>query len=131
VGQIGLDTYAAARVDLWVAEALHKLTKEPFNVAPAELPSTELCIQPKLVRLYIQDVDVTKSAHVVLNLEFFPPGRPSFTKLYRGRHTAMNWWGTNSEMSRALNLALQNCLQQIAADLSAVDHAQDNLPIAD
>jgi hypothetical protein len=118
VGQIGLDTYAAASVDLWVADALHGLSKASFKAVSAEQPTAEFCIRPKLVRLYLQDVDITKSAHIVLDLEFFPPGKPSFTKLYRGRHTAMNWWGTNGEMSRALNLALKNCLQQISADLA-------------
>lgn len=117
IGQIGRETYAADHIDRWLMQALQKISPASRTAETYAPEPNTLGIRARLLRLYIQNVDLTKSAHVVIELEYLRAEAEPVRKLYRGRYTGINWWGTDEEINRAFCSALQDCVDKIAVDL--------------
>lgn len=118
IGAVGVQSYVATEAPAWIEQALRELGGRGFQTVAADAEG-ELVVEPRLLKLYVQNVDVTKSAVVVLALTFERAGHASTRRIYRGRHTSMNWWSSAGELTGALQAALADALDQIRVDLEA------------
>jgi hypothetical protein len=111
-------TYVADDVLPWVDHALHAANDARF--ATVENPiQADVVVTPRLRMLYLEFLDVTKCAVVVIEVEFSYRGQPTITKTYRGQYAGLNWAGSDAEMERALRSALATCVDKIMADLNS------------
>lgn len=117
MGQMGRSTFGAEHVDSWVMQALQHGSPGSKLVEAYAPDSHTMGVRARLLRLYVQNVDLTKSAQVVIELEYLRAGTEPVRKLYRGRYTGINWWGTDEEIGRAFGRALQDCVKKITDDL--------------
>ncbi|PTY05730.1 hypothetical protein DB347_15310 [Opitutaceae bacterium EW11] len=118
LGQVGNRTFAAHSVPQWIEAALRASLRQRMTLA--ETPAAgELVLQPSLRKCYVSNVDVTKAAVVVVEVAFQHLGKPAGSRVYRGRHTSMNWWNSDAELTQALQLAFDDCLVQILRDVDA------------
>jgi hypothetical protein len=106
----------------WVDHSLAALTGEEFAVSGAANPGG-WNVKPSLRQLYTAGLSVSKSANIVIELEIQPPSGPPSSHVYRGRITAMNWWGSADEIKQSVADALADCLHQMAADLDRMIRA--------
>jgi len=116
LGHIGNDAYVAKSILPWVNQQLCAL--RGTNFAEAEDPvKADLVIKPTLLKLYIQNVNIAKSAVVVLRLEFLRQGKPSGQFTCRGQYAGMIWSGSDEEMAGAIQEAFADCLRNLTASL--------------
>ena len=116
LGHIGNDAYVAKSILPWVNQQLCAIRGTSF--AEAEDPAkADLVIKPTLLKLYIQNINIAKSAVVVLRLEFLRQGKPSGQFTCRGQYTGMNWWNSDEEMAGAIQEAFADCLLNLTASL--------------
>ncbi|HTQ30153.1 MAG TPA: hypothetical protein VMI53_02995 [Opitutaceae bacterium] len=116
LGHIGSRAYVAKSFLPWLDQQLRAV--KGTNFAEAGDPArADLVIKPILLKLYIQNIEVTKSAVVVLRLEFSSHGKSSGQLTCRGQYAGMNWWGSDEEMAGAIQEAFTDCLRNISASL--------------
>ena len=87
-------------------------TREAGDAPPA-LPELDVA----LIKAYVQPLSTSKSANLVVRVRVVRNGEVASERLYRGRDTGMNWWGSQDEMETAFNLALRDLLSRLAPDL--------------
>jgi hypothetical protein len=116
LGHVGNGAYVAKSILPWVDQQLCAI--KGTNFAKADNPAkADLVIKPTLLKLYIQNIDITKSAVVVLRLELSSHGKPSGQLICRGQYAGMNWWNSDEEMVGAIQEAFADCLRNITASL--------------
>ncbi len=116
LGNIGNCTYVTKSILPWVDQQLR--TIRGTNFAEADDPAkADLVIKPTLLKLYIQNVNVAKSAVVVLRLEFLRHGKPAGHFTCRGQYAGMNWSTSDEEMVGAIQEAFADCLRNLTASL--------------
>jgi hypothetical protein len=110
--------YVADNVLPWVDHALHATNGDQFITVENPVQA-DVVVTPRLRKLYLEFIDSTRCAVVVIELEISYHGRPAITKTYRGQYAGMTWAGSDADMESALRLALANCVNKIIADLNA------------
>jgi hypothetical protein len=116
LGHVGSGAYVTKSILPWVDQQLCAI--RGANFTKAEDPAkADLVIKPTLLKLYIQNIAITKSAVVVLKLEFLRHGKPSGQFTCRGQYAGMNWLNSDEEMVGAIQKAFADCLRNIAASL--------------
>jgi hypothetical protein len=116
LGNFGNCSYVAKSILPWVNQQLCAINGTNF-VKADDLARADLVIQPTLLKLYIQNVAITKSAVVVLRLNLSSHGKSSGQFICRGQYAGMNWSDSNEEMAGAIQNAFADCLRNIAASL--------------
>ncbi|MES2488948.1 MAG: hypothetical protein V4607_04085 [Pseudomonadota bacterium] len=110
IGAIGNAPVLASDVVGWVRAAFEQIpghSQQPQN----------LSLDVELVRSYIHALSVSKSANVVIRVNYLRPAQNPITRAYRGADTSMNWFSSDSEVQSAFNRALKEMAQQVAGDL--------------
>ena len=116
LGHVGSGAYVAKSILPWIDQQLCAV--KGTNFAKADDPAkADLVIKPTLLKLYIQNIDITKSAVVVLRLEFSSHGKPSGQFICRGQYAGVNWWNSDEEMVGAIQEAFADCLRNLTASL--------------
>ncbi len=116
LGHIGSCAYVAKSILPWIDQQLHAIKGANFMEA-ADPARADLVIKPTLLKLYIQNIEVTKSAVVVLKLELSCHGKSAGQLTCRGRFAGMNWWNSDDEMVGAIQNACTDCLSSITCSL--------------
>lgn len=125
LGAVGGRAVSAGQAAGWIEQELLGLASPRFQViAAAAKADAALTVTPVLHKLYVDNVAVTKTAVVVLELTFAPREGVVTRRFYRGQHASMNWASNESEITRAVRLALADCLTKIRLDLEARAQAQ-------
>ena len=119
VGHVGGREVVAGELLGWIDRSLQSLHGHHF-VARRETTAATWRIVPRLRQFYTASLAVSKNANVVLELEIQPPAAPPFTRVYRGRVNAMNWWNSSAEIEGAVVDSLGDCLAHIARDLDSL-----------
>jgi hypothetical protein len=105
----------------WIDEELASLSSASFALTRetrAERAVT-LSLHPRLLKAYVDGVEVSKTASIVIEVEFVSAIRPNQSRVFRGQHASLNWWGSRGELATALKEALASCLEQIKAEIEA------------
>jgi len=119
VGRVGGREVVADKLTGWIDRSLHTLHGRHFVVCP-DRSANAWHLTPRLRQFYTASVAVSKNANIVLELEFQPPDGPAFTRVYRGRVNAANWWNSSGEIEGAVVNALGDCLDRITRDLETL-----------
>lgn len=120
-GHVGGRTLQAAGAPAWVENSLLALAGRGFVVVPAgSAPPSGWRVQARLHQFYAASLDISKNAQVVIELEFRRPDTAGFSRVYRGRVNAMNWWNSAGEIDGAMRAAAEDCFKRIAADLERI-----------
>jgi|GEM_PF-2523403 len=107
----------------WIDAGLKTLDSAYYTVRtdPRHPPAT-ITAHPTLLKLYVDSVAITKTAVVVIQLDFDLPGNRTATRFYRGQYAGMNWGSGAGEMTSALHLALDDCLKKISQALELQEY---------
>ena len=116
LGHIGPQAYVAESILPWIDRQLGAI-HGPDLIIVNNPAKADVVITPYLLKFYLQSIDVTKSAVVVLALKFEPSGQPAQERIYRGQYAGMNWSDSDEEMIGALRAAFSDCLHHIVTDL--------------
>jgi hypothetical protein len=116
LGNIGNCAYVTKSILPWVDQQLHAIKGTNFGEA-GDPAKADLVIKPILLKLYIQNVNITKSAVVVFRLELSSHGKSVGELTCRGRYAGMNWSGSDDEMTGAIQKAFADCVSNITASL--------------
>jgi hypothetical protein len=119
VGHVGGREVLADELLSWIDRALQSMHGHRF-VASRETTAATWRVIPRLRQFYTASLAVSKNANVVLELEIQPPGAPGFTRVYRGRVNAMNWWNSSAEIEGTVVDSLGDCLEHIVCDLDSL-----------
>lgn len=122
LGAIGGRPFSAGELVTWVDRELSGLGTASFTVArqpPAGGPPA-LTVRLRVLKAYVQSVNVTKAAVVVLQAQLEQPaGAAPVTRTVRGQHASLNWASGEGEVTEALREALDACLDQLRADVES------------
>jgi hypothetical protein len=118
LGDVAGRAFNVGQVNPWIDQALHDLVAARFTLRTANDPSTPAhTITPRLLKLYVDNVNITKTAVVVLQLDFTAADGTRTEEIYRGQYAGMNWASTEGEVSASLRSALDLCLKKITPTL--------------
>ena len=119
-GEIGGRTITIPHALVWCQSALHTLdTPAVRSVPKAGIPEgSEILAAPHLRKLHLESVLASKSATIVLEVEYRLSGQRSLRRVYRGREVAINWSSSAGEAESAFNVAMDHCLALIRDDLA-------------
>ena len=115
-GNVGGRAVVAKNVATWVNRSLQNLGGRHFQPGRADDPAAWQ-ITPRLRQFYASSLRVSKNANIVIELEIRPPTGEPLTRIYRGRVTSVNWWGTSDEVEAAVTDAFRDCLKRVATDI--------------
>lgn len=118
IGQVGGRPYRAASIMPWLEQELREQVAAHVQLVSVD-SKPALIVHPRLHKLYVDGLSVTKAAIVVLELSFTTPEGENSRRVYRGQFAGMNWWNSEAEMKTALRLALKNCLERCGPDMNA------------
>ena len=118
IGNVGGRPFDAKNIIPWLEQELHREVTLHVQLVSAD-STPALFVRPKLHKLYVDGLSVTKTAIVVLELSFTTPSGATSQRIYRGQFSAMNWWNSEDEMKTALGLALKDCLEKCGPDMKA------------
>lgn len=105
----------------WCQTALNSLVSPATRIvdtSTAQEPG-EIVAVPRLRKLHIESVAVSKTATVVLEVDYYRAGRPPVQKYYRGKDVALNWASSGVECEAAFNHAIGQCMSALRHDLEA------------
>lgn len=119
-GHVGGRPIVAAGLLAWIDQSLQALHGRAFTIRSAKDELKAWQVRPRLHQFYAASLDVSKNAQVVIELEFRSPAGETFTRVYRGRVNAVNWWNSAGEIDAALHAAAEDCFRRIASDLDLI-----------
>jgi hypothetical protein len=120
LGAVARRRFDGDKVASWIDQALSTLGSTNYSVrtgAEHRPGAGTIIIHPSLLKLYVDSLSTTKTAVVVIQLDFELPGSRRATHTYRGQYAGMNWGSGTGEVTSALNLALSDCLEKIDESL--------------
>ena len=107
----------------WLQAGLTSLVADGIAIRPkssGELPRDKPRIDVELLKAYMQFIETSKSANVVVKVTFERPNEDPVVRLYRGRDTGVNWLHATAELSAAFDAALRDALQRMTPDLKGL-----------
>lgn len=115
LGTVGGRPFHVADLATWISQELECLGSSSVEIVAAEnIPdAAQFGLRPRLLKAYVDSIGLTKTAVVVLAIEFISPGGQSETVVFRGQHAAMNWASSEEEVTNALRLALAECMGKV------------------
>jgi hypothetical protein len=121
LGRVAGRVFSANEIGDWANQRLQRLSSTAFVLVPdggtGEPP--RLTLQPRLLKTYVDSVSVSKSAVVVIEVEFSSPASPNAVRVYRGQQTNLNWSSSAGELTGALEVALDRCALQLQGEIEA------------
>lgn len=119
LGAIAGRPFGSAELSGWVDGELAALASPAFLVVKERSGAPRLALHPRILKAYLSGFDVTKTAVIVLEVEFVTPDGKVSSRVFRGQDTGVNWATSEGEVITALRTALAACLEQLRADLEA------------
>jgi uncharacterized lipoprotein YmbA len=119
--QVAGRTFDAPELGQWLDHELRSIASREFRVAEGggEEASARITLRPRILKAYVSAVAATKTAAVVLEVEWVLPDGTAERHLYRGQHASMNWGSSESEMIGALQEAAAACTAQLRGEIEA------------
>ena len=118
LGEVGNRSFGSSELKGWVDEQLAAVASPDFVVVKGPAPRPpRLTVRPRILKAYVGALDVTKSAVIVIEVEFVPAGGASVSRVFRGQDASLNWGNGQGEVTRALQRATAACLEQIRGDI--------------
>ncbi len=104
LGGLAGRSVSSAEVPAWIDGELAALASPGFVVVtgPAADVAASLVIRPRLLKAYVDGLNVTKTAVIVLGVDIVAPGGTVTKRLYRGQHASLNWATREDEVVSAL-----------------------------
>jgi hypothetical protein len=104
----------------WLRAGLGTLAENKYlSLVPAG-QTADVELKVELLKAYIQPMNMAKSTTVVLRIRYGGVHGLPEPRIYRGAHTAVNWNSTDDEIQGAMNLALEDAIRSVRADLMGV-----------
>jgi hypothetical protein len=120
LGNVAGRPFQANEPAKWVEQELCALSSAQFVCSLATNNAvSSLTLRPRLLKAYVNSVDIAKTAVVVVEIDFVEGEGGAQTRVYRGQLTRANWASTESEVENALRTALRRCLAQVRTDIEA------------
>jgi len=121
LGDVHGRPFSSTQVSQWLERELESLVSPTIYVMKATGPGAggKLWLRARILKAYVSGVGVTKTATVVLEIDFVAPDGSATSRVFRGQHASMNWWNTEGEVIAALREAGSNCLEQIRLAIEA------------
>lgn len=110
MGTIGGSPVLASDIAGWVHTAFEQI----HGYSPQ---AQGLSLDVEIVRAYLHSLSISKSANVVVRVNYARSAQVQASRVYRGADTSMNWVNGDIEMQNAFNRALKDMAQQVAKDL--------------
>lgn len=121
LGFVGGREVTSTAVTGWLDQQLAALDSADFaavqGVEPA--PEARLLARPRILKAYLDNQGMTKTANVVLSVEIGSPGAAPRTRVFRGSHASMNMWGSEAEFIDALRDAAWMSMELLRMSLEA------------
>ena len=103
----------------WLRSGLETLSHDKrLNFVGAE-NGDSLMLHISLLKAYMEGLATSKNATVVLRVRYVHGGATVSENTYRGDLTDVNWGSGDGEARDSLNIALQEALHAVDADLAA------------
>jgi hypothetical protein len=115
LGSVGGRPVNAVESARWVESELRRAVAARYNLVSDA--SHALTLQPRLHKLYVSSLDITKTAVVVLELRVIHADGRSTGRYFRGQYSSMNWGSTEGEILEAVRAAVRNCMAQVKAGI--------------
>jgi len=115
LGAVGGNIFDTGEVLSWLDQSFQTLGTAHWKAASQD-PTTGapvVTIHPSLLKLYVDSVSVSKTAVIVIQLDFELPGDKTAQQIYRGQYAGMNWASGTGEVTSSLHHALDDCLLKI------------------
>jgi hypothetical protein len=130
LGSIGARPVSSADVTAWIDGELAALASPGFTARAGGEPNAgdRLAVRTRILKAYVDGVNVTKTAVLVLGAELTAPDGAVTRRTYRGQTAGVNWWGSEGEAAAALREAAANCLEQLRADVETLLHPGQAAP---
>ena len=124
LGALAGRSFSSAELPAWIDGELAALASPGFAVmtGPAPGARASLILRPRLLKAYVDSVNVTKTAVIVLGVDIVALDGTTTARLYRGQHASLNWATSGSEVAGALQDAAASCLEQLRVDLEVRLH---------
>jgi hypothetical protein len=121
LGSVAGRPFSSEDLSRWVDRELASLSSPSFVLAEKgnTAGTARLILRPRILKAYVDGLAVSKTAVIVLEVEFISPDGSVSSSLYRGQHASMNWWTSQAEVIAALKDALASCLERIRVDIEA------------
>ncbi len=104
----------------WVRSGLETLARDKrFEFVSAAEAGDGVVIHATLAKAYMEGLATSKNATVVLRVRYERTGETIGENTFRGDYTDVNWGSGDGEARDSLNIALQEALAAIDADLFA------------
>ncbi|WP_455222736.1 hypothetical protein [Kaarinaea lacus] len=111
----------AESVPLWMKEGFQTLGGNGYQLLlhnENELKmDAHVTMRVKIHKAYMLHQYTSKSANLALSVDYTTNNKPTESKLYRGRYTAVNWVNSAGEIEGAMNEALSDVLAKINNDI--------------
>ena len=119
LGRVGGRPFKSNDVRDWVHAALHEtLHHEGYAFAD----DSAVTLRPKILKAYVDSIDVVKTAVVVLEVSYVRADGRAVRRVYRGQQSGVNWNSGEEEVMGALKKALQTCLRRFVVDVRELTH---------
>lgn len=128
LGSVAGHRFGVDNAGPWIDAGLKTLDSAAYMVStvPGDPPAT-ITVHPSLLKLYVDGVAITKTAVVVIQLDFDLPGNRTATRFYRGQYAGINWSSGAGEMTSALHRALDDCLKKISQSLDRQEYRIESI----
>lgn len=116
----------AKHVHEWVIIGFNNLNPQNFvstdksNIQNVSSTKLNISLNIDILKVYIHLRATAKNANIVLRLLYNLDNSRSFSKIYRGNDTSINWTGSPEEIESAMNDAFSKALDEITVDLSNI-----------
>lgn len=118
LGKVGGRSFSAKDVPAWIEQRFRNLASPAFTLADTNTATKPaLTIRPRILKAYVGSVDITKTAVIVVEVDYIGADDTITSLVYRGQHAAMNWASDEEEVRSALEKALNRCLTRVKADI--------------
>ena len=119
LGRVGGRLFTSHDVRQWVDRAIaDALANEGYVLAE----DGALQIEPRILKAYVDSIDVAKTAVLVLEIQFTRGDRTSVKRIYRGQHAGLNWASGDGEVTLSLQRCLSTCLRAAIADVRQLSY---------
>ena len=127
IGLVGPRVVSTGDVMPWLQQAFEPLTDssaQTSSLISETSPRHLVILNASLKKLYVQTLQSSISANVLVAVSYSVNNGPLVTRFYRGTETSVNWTGSADSVSDLLDDALAGVIKDIMTDLASLCRAQ-------
>jgi uncharacterized lipoprotein YajG len=125
LGRVAGTLFTSDDASTWLANSIQQsLLTEGYVFSE----SASFSVQTRILKLYVDSIDIAKTAVLVLEVKFSRADGRAVTRIYRGQQVGINWASGEGEVLASLRKCLTTCLREMIKDVRELSHpANDGL----